>query len=116
MTSSLRGWFETRPLSSPSSPIPPRPTNVVAAALACDGTAELRIVHRPSGRFSFEVVAWTNFVDAGGNPHHRWHTFHPEVTLVTDSFKVVLEAALEDARARMLPIGPMSRVGDEPGN
>jgi hypothetical protein len=91
-------------------PIPSREANVLAVAKATDGTAELRIIRRSDQNFSFEIVAWTNFEDAGGGAHHVWHTFHPELAVITDSFEAAVAAALADARARMLPVGPFSRV------
>jgi hypothetical protein len=113
MTSSLRAWFETRPTWAPSSPIPPRPANVLAVVQATDGTAEIRIVQKADGRLSFELVAWTNFEDAGGDPHHTWHIFPPELALITDSFDTALDAALVDARARKLSVGPVTRLVHE---
>jgi hypothetical protein len=111
--SSIRAWRETRPTSAPSEPLPPPESHVVAVAKATDGSAEVRIVRRAGGRYSFEIVAWTNFEDAGGTAHHRWNTFQPEFALVTDSFTAAVEAAQEDARARMLFIGPITRIGGD---
>jgi hypothetical protein len=91
-------------------PIPPREANVLAVATAIDGTAELRIIRRSDQKFSFEIVAWTNFEDAGGGAHHVWHTFHPELAVITDSFETAVAAALADVRSRMLPVGPLSGV------
>ena len=95
--------------------MPPRPANVVATAIAADATAELRIVNRPGGHLSFEIVAWSNLEDAGGNPHHVWHIFHPVAAFITDSFDTAVEAALTDARARLLSVGPVTRVEREQG-
>jgi hypothetical protein len=103
----LQGWFDTRPRSAPTSPIPPRPSNVVAAAFADDGTAELRIIRRQDGFLSFEIVARTNFEDAGGSSHHIWYVFHPEAALITDSFNRALESAMLDAKGRKLSLGPI---------
>src|SRR5262245_55812816 len=111
MSTSMEAWFETRPLTRPlDAPVPARSSAVVAFSSSADGTAELRILKRPDGYFSFEVVAWTNFEDAGRNPHHVWHTFHPALAHVSDSFDTVVEAALDDARARQLVLNPMVRV------
>ena len=110
MTSSLRAWFETRPTTAPSTPIPPRPNNVLAFARSADATAELRIIRRPDGYFTFEIEAWTNFEDAGGGAHHSWHTFHPPAAFFTDSFDIAVENALADAETRQLVLHDLERV------
>jgi hypothetical protein len=46
--------------------VPERKENVVAVASANNGTAEVRIIQKSPVQFSFEIVAWTNFEDAGG--------------------------------------------------
>ncbi len=104
MSSSLEAWLSTRPLTAPATAIPARPGNVVAVARATDDSAELRIVRRRDGLFTFEVEAWTNFEDAGGLPHLQWHTFHPERATLTDSFEKIVELARADAKARCLAL------------
>ena len=106
MTSSMRAWFETRPTSPPSELVPEREENAIAFALANNGTAEVRIIQKSPERFSFEVVAWTNFEDAGGNPHCIWHVFQPEKAFVTGSIDTALLEAQADATERNLSIGP----------
>jgi hypothetical protein len=104
MSSSLEAWFNTRPLSAPAASLPIPPTNVVAIARARDGSAELRIVRRSDGLLTFEIEAWTNFEDAGGQPHLQWHTFHPAMTTLSDSYETIVEEALADAMTRRLEL------------
>ena len=104
MSSSLEAWFNTRPLSAPATAIPARPGNVIAVAGSTDGSAELRILSRSDGIFTFEVEAWTNFEDAGGQPHLQWHTFHSEIATFTDSFEKIVEVAHADAKTRCLEL------------
>lgn len=104
MSSSLKAWFNTRPASAPSASLPSLPTNTVATARSTDGSAEVRILRKKDGLFTFEIEAWTNFEDAGGQPHLQWHTFHPERATLTDSFDAIVELALADATARRLEL------------
>jgi hypothetical protein len=106
----MRAWFETRPTSPPSGLVPEREENVVAFAPASNGTAEVRIIRKSPMHFSFEIVAWTNFEDAGGNPHCMWHVFTPEKAFVTDSFDTALREANADSKQRNLSIGPFQYI------
>jgi len=104
MTTDLRAWFNTRPTAAPSVPPPPRGPEVIAAATSRDGTADVRVVRRSDGHFTFLVVAWTNFSDAGGNPHYTWHAFRSPIGLITDSYDTAVAGALLDAKSRGIDI------------
>jgi len=114
MSSSLQAWFNTRPLSAPAGSLPGPTRNTVALARARDGSAEVRVIRRKDGLFTFEIEAWTNFEDAGGQPHLQWHTFHPEVATLTDSFDTIVELALADATARRLELMAVELVEHAP--
>jgi hypothetical protein len=109
MNNTVTAWLNTRPKSQPDQPIPPRGPEVVAFARAVDGTTELRIIQRP-GRFTYEFESWANFDDAGGNAHHGWHTFPSSSAIITDSFEIALERALEDAAERGLKLHSVVKV------
>jgi hypothetical protein len=108
VTDPLMAWFETRPTGGVTDPVPRRGDEVVAAARSRDGTADVRVIRRPDGHFSYVVVAWTNFADAGGNPHHRWHTFPSTTGFISDSYASTLAEAASDARLRGLEIEAFS--------
>jgi hypothetical protein len=110
MSSSLVAWFETRPNVAPTIPPPARGDNVLAVAIADDGTAEVRILQLSDGSFTFVIEAWTNFCDAGGNPHYLWWEFHPPIAGRFDSLAVVKEEAIVDARTRKLTLHPFETV------
>ena len=112
MSSSLEAWFNTRPLSAPAVSLPVPPANVVAVARARDGSAELRIVRRADGLLTFEIEAWTNFEDAGGQPHLQWNTFYPATATLSDSFQTIVEAAFADAMTRRLELTSLERIND----
>ena len=100
--------FNTRPKATPSVPPPPRGPEVIAAAMSRDGTADVHVVRRPDGHYTYVVEAWTNFPDAGGNPHYTWHTFHSPTGLITDSYDTAVSAAVQDAQSRGLEIEALS--------
>ena len=104
MPASLEAWFNTRPVSPVSEPPPLAPSTVVLAAMSTAGDAEVRIVRRGDGLYTFEIVAWTNFCDAGGNPHHQWHTFQSPTGFLSDSLETAIDEAVRDAQNRRLPI------------
>jgi hypothetical protein len=90
--------------------MPTREPAVLEAAGASDGTAEVRLYRRSDGTYSFYVLAWTNFSDAGGAPHCGWYKFEPITGSVTDSLASARTAAIEDARARTLSIEEFRRA------
>jgi len=87
---------------------------MVAVARSTDSTAEVRVIRRPDGHYSFVVEAWTNFEDAGGAPHHVWHTFFPERALIAGSLEVAVQSALLDARSRSLTLKPLKYLQPQP--
>jgi len=110
VAATLGAWFETRPLVAPDQPCPPRSKDVVAVARSRDGIAELRVTRHPGNGYGFHFMAWANFVDAGGRPHHAWHEFYPERTLVAGSVDTAAEVAFEDAQRRGIELGALERT------
>ena len=109
----MTAWFNSRPFSAPTSPPPASDRAVLAVASSVDGCAETRIVRMPEEGYSFEVEAWTNFEDAGGNPHLAWHTFHPQFATRTQSLEAAVQLAEEDAKERGLSLRPMQWLSAE---
>jgi hypothetical protein len=50
------------------------------------------------------VKAWTNFADAGGNAHHVRYTFPSRTGIIADSYDIVAQEAISDARERSIDI------------
>ena len=115
MSSGHEAWFETRPRSAPPDRPPTPPPGIVAIARALDGTAEVRIAQRGDGLCTFEIEAWTNFEDAGGQPHLQWHTFYPPHATRTDSLDRAIELALADAAERGLAVGAIEYLQADSG-
>ena len=104
MTTNLTAWFATRPSSLPTVSAPARAQNVVAAALSRDRTADVRVIRRPDGRFTYLIEAWTNFADAGGGAHCQWHTFESPTGMIAASYEIAAGEAIRDAWARGIEI------------
>jgi hypothetical protein len=70
----------------------------VAAALSRDGFVDLRVLRRADGTYTYQIEAWTNFEDAGGNPHCQWHSFEPSAGTIAATFEVAADEAIREAK------------------
>jgi hypothetical protein len=72
-----------------------------------DGSSLVQeVFQRSNGTLGFRYLAWVNFADAGGEPHHLWHVFLPKANLITDNLETAKAEAEADATQCGAEFGP----------